>query len=78
MIFALSANPDKEAETFHCLADAQVVFPHRQAGYLTDHLTGSFLKVPRTFQMHIILEFQPYLKEMRSVFLDGREMHISG
>lgn len=77
MIFALSANPDKEAETFHCLAGTQVVFPLRQAGYLTDHLTRSFLKVPRTFQMRI-LEFQPYLKEMRSVFLGGREMHISG
>lgn len=39
-----------------------------QAGYLTDHPSRSFLKIRRPFQMPS-LEFQLYLKEMRSVFL---------
>ena len=64
-----SATPDKETEATYCLMDTQVFFPFRQAGYLTDRLTRSLLEVPIYFQVHSILQFQPYLKELRSLFL---------
>lgn len=65
-----SATPDKETEATYCSTDTQVFFPFRQARYLTDRLTRSFLEeVPVYFQMHGILQFQPYHKELGSLFL---------